>query len=442
MHLSAKTVNFISVSVLIFVLLLAEFWLRVNGSRPGFIYQGVEEVDSLVVLPTYFTDTGGIQKISDYGIGHINNYVAGIKKLSVENIQRDKLENDLSSLAFDFYCLQKNYTGEQCEQLRDSLGISSEEKERKSNIASYNRSEFKNRVSAVLKNTTVTSFDSILLAYIKAPVNNSGFKSIKFNTRINGKKRILLLGDSHTWGRNGNPCFNSFADILLSRGYLVYNTGIVSTDPVQYLTVLKRYVDSIQPHLVILNFFVNDKMAFHHSPSETYHHTNAGLLSAYPHNVYLNAQQAYNCELEDSKVPLTSTFNRFCSTTALGTRLWCFVQKQGWVSSENSITMSGCKEGAPDAPFPVSLTYIQQAREVCHTRGVNFVVSTVPNIYTYSDRYPSVSFERLFDSIPFYQIKSLTPDDYSTQNFDDHLNNSGHLKYANFIQELIGKSDF
>lgn len=437
MSVSIKTVNFFFIIVFVIALLGTEVWLRINGTRPGFIYSGVEEVDSLEVMPCYFTDLNGIQKISPYGVQHINDYVSGKKKITVEQVKADKLENDLSSVAFDFYCLQHRLSGGQCELLRDTLGISSNEDERSTKITAYDQSEFRKRIIAAQVAKQPTAFDSLLLQYLFSPINSSGFRSISFSARIKNKRKILLLGNSFTWGKDGIPCFNSFAEILLSRGYLVYNTGIVSTDPVHYVSVMKAYMDSIQPDIVIVNFSVNDKMHYKHAATEIYHHTNAGLLSAYPNNTYINAREAYELELELSKIPSTNLFNKFCSTTAITTRFWCFALQKNWVTYYSYKAEAYKKRGIPNEEFPVGGLYVDQVRELCRIKNIPCIVSAIPDIYHYYERYPELTYKEVFRATPFFEIQTLSREDYSTYPGDDHLNNSGHKKYADFLQQLI-----
>lgn len=437
MQVSVRSVNLLFIVGFFLALILIEVWLRMNGTRPGFIYQGVNEVDSLTLSPCYYTDANGIQKLTPYAISLVHSYVQHKRELSPSKIEIDKIDNDIATLAYDFYCLEQKLTVKDIDSLLTIFGIERDNEERNEFKLAYNQSEFRTKLVSIQQTHANSAFDSVLLEYIASPVNSSGFHSIEFCKRVSGKKRVLLLGDSHTWGRNGTPYFNSFADILLSRGYLVYNTGIVCADPVQYAAILNTYVDSVQPDIVVLNFFINDKIPCEHLPTETYHHTNAGLISAYPNNSYMDAKHAYEFELEASKIPRTTLLNRIFSTTAITTRIWCTMHARGILSSENPLTKKYELLKTPDKVHPASHKYLAQVFSLCKQRNISCITSAIPNIYTYSDRYPQVGFEQVFDTIPFFEITTLTSDDYSTDPSDDHLNNSGHKKYADFLQHLI-----
>jgi hypothetical protein len=80
-----------------------------------------------------------------------------------------------------------------------------------------------------------------------------------------GTLRVLVLGDSLTWGaglseneRYSNLLERHLRDDFPGRAMEVLNFGISGGPTVQERDILKRYIDSVQPDLVIVGFCLND----------------------------------------------------------------------------------------------------------------------------------------------------------------------------------------
>jgi len=79
---------------------------------------------------------------------------------------------------------------------------------------------------------------------------------------LNKKKRILVLGDSFTWGATA-PVGHAWVEVLergLSRDndFIVWNTAIPAIGTRQELKTLEKYSAIMKPHIVLLGFYVND----------------------------------------------------------------------------------------------------------------------------------------------------------------------------------------
>lgn len=74
-----------------------------------------------------------------------------------------------------------------------------------------------------------------------------------------GRKRILLLGDSFTWGMSAEPGA-SYAETLSAAhaDAIIWNTGIPGTGTNQALLAFDVYAPVLQPQLTILGFVDND----------------------------------------------------------------------------------------------------------------------------------------------------------------------------------------
>ena len=419
------------------LILVIEIFLRVIGLQPGVTENYITIVDSLVVNPEYIADEAGIEKLSqsarDTAIKYVNLPKGTLDFLKLE--ASDK-ESTLKELITHFHFLENNYTKGDLEKAGRRMGVNSGEiKELQQSIKN---SEFYSYVQRLKLKLERTDYEEAVLNYVKSPINSEGFRSIEFKEYEADGLKVLLLGNSLTWGRTANPIFNSFGDILLSRGYITFNTGIVCIDPAQYEAVAKKYIPIIKPDIVIVNYFGNDNM---YSFRETkpyqpfYYFTNAGVIMANPVGYYMSAEEVYKSSSSMALIPENSTFNRLCSKTVLSTRIWKVLQKIGVVGYEQYIPTVQYNEEIPeDFDQPISEAYIDSIAVICERDSIKMLLAVVPDpIYK---RYEMDSMHNVFKHTAYHVPSSLTEDDYVGSG-DDHFNNSGNLKYANFLQQKI-----
>lgn len=97
--------------------------------------------------------------------------------------------------------------------------------------------------------------------YMERLLNGDGFRSLHQFTNAaidsihaQGKKAIMLIGDSYTYGLNADSG-RSFAAMLENTGkYGVLNAGIPGTDIPQYKAVINEYIftKGLKPDKVIV----------------------------------------------------------------------------------------------------------------------------------------------------------------------------------------------
>jgi GDSL-like Lipase/Acylhydrolase family len=99
---------------------------------------------------------------------------------------------------------------------------------------------------------------------VRVSTNELGFRDRNLEGKQNGELRIMLLGDSVTFGW-GVPVEATFARRLeghlasrLGRPVTTVNTGVGSYNTVQEHAVLKTYAQSVDPDLVVLVYVEND----------------------------------------------------------------------------------------------------------------------------------------------------------------------------------------
>lgn len=384
-------------------------------------YDGFTEVDSLIIYKNYITDEHRIYRYNPEMITAIK--AAYAEDTSVKNI------NDLHPVdnLVDIYKAYKSLTNTKTEIDKEFY--------------------FSRRIHTIVHSETISQFDSLLLFYTQNPFNVNGFRSLPF-TKINGRKSILLIGDSFVHGLYANPIYNCFGDLLLSKGYVVHTAGINGTDPAQYLAIAKTYIPTLKPDLVIVVYYEgNDLMHYYRdldSGKDHEHITNAGFLSAYPLGEYMDAQEAYEFILSTTKIPPTNWFNKLCSKSIIATRLWAVLYKLNWVSHPVMEQYYAFHHNASAQAPDITNFYLSSIDSVANENNVPLVFAVIPDIYSSLNSKncclpDTVSLQNVFKELPFYYSEQLQKSDFPTNN-DFHFTNSGHRKYADFLEEIILKT--
>lgn len=288
--------------------------------------------------------------------------------------------------------------------------------------------------------------------YLLNPFNSEGFRSIKLSHMPQGRPRIMLVGDSFVWGMSAEPLHNSYSDILLARGFTVYNMGIIGTDPAQYEAIVRKYVPLLNPDMVIVNFFLgNDLMSFERKvkagmPPE--HLTNSGFLDSHPLGKYLPPSEAYDFYFAYNRIPEieTSWFNKLCSRTNLLTKIWLILYEVGLVEHEIR-TAENQLHGIPDSTKAlVTARYLAGISEVCRANDVLLINTVIPEKpfpwlrnrpFRISDKEHDL-LEIIYRGTEYHHPENLCANDY--EDGGNHFNNKGSLKYADFLEIIIQNS--
>lgn len=389
-------------------LIAGEFILRAVGYIPGqFRYnQWVKHVEQLQCVDGFLADSLGIFKVDTIVTGRL------VKEVS----ETEKSFFGLQQLLYDWKCVS-----EVAMVHRDHYKLTTNRSE----------GELSDRYYAIIADQQVSHSDSVLVEYLKNPINSDGFYSIPFDDYRGERKKILLLGDSFTWGHSASDKTNSFSNTLLSRGYLVYNTGISGADVAQYRAVLETYLPKLRPDVVVLNFYMgNDVSFFERQPRAgipIHFNTNAGNLLSFQGGHYFNdAQAAYDNIMRNMHIPQTSTINTWVAKTVVSTFLWSACVKVGMVDH----TYFYAK---PRPAEPSCNAAIADMAGLCERSGVRFILSVIPDLkdgkLIGADEIP-----QLFTGMD-HHAPDLTTDLFDPQN--RHFNTSGHLAYANYLDSLI-----
>lgn len=398
---------------------ISEYFLQKQGFKPGYRLYSIyfRPVDSLFSIEGFYADSNGIFCVSQ----EARAFIASELKTKNSPLELTPYKENQSP---EIYSLSEDFI-----ELRDS---------------SY-RSEFKSFIERIdmEDDTAEREFFAAVKQYVMCPINSNGFKSIEFKKYNSKRKSILLLGDSFTWGHSTSNKTNSFADLLLARGYIVYNAGISGADPAQYLQLSKILIPLLGPDFVVVNFFMgNDIQYFNREPEPympVFFSTNAGNLISCPEGIYHRSPEvAYDYTLSVYTIPVeNSIFNRFCSTTAFGTLVWRALAKIGLADVTVPRFMDytrQIRQVATDKPYAdVQLKHI---REITQRHSGKFLLIAIPELKGRRFVFPD-DIEGLFEGIQYF-TPSVKIEDFST--YDGHFNDLGSAMYAEFIDSLLRKN--
>lgn len=400
----------------IVVLIIAEVALRIAGMKPGFRIssQYFTEVDSLYLLKGFIADSNGILCVDSETREYIRSEIA-TKNSKGELLPLDRLQStEVYTLPEDYIALRYPEYKSQFKKFLSSLGS---------------------------EDSSELDFTTAVQEYVKCPINANGFKSIAFKKYASKRKSILLLGDSFTWGHSSSNKTNGFGDLLLTMGYIVYNTGITSTDPAQYLQLAKILIPQLQPDYVVVNFYMgNDIFFFERKPKPfipVFYCTNAGNLISCPEGIYFySPQEAYAHTLDVFKIPIgESRLNNFCAKTVIGTLFWRMLAKLNltdvmlpkyadYYTRVRKLT----------TPTPYSDKQIKEIKAITERQGGKFFITVIPSLAGNDFLYPNEK-QPLLTGIS-YHVPPITLEHYEHK-LDGHYNDLGHRMHAEFIDSLI-----
>lgn len=435
-----------TLTVILLILLTVESALRLIGTQPGYSGNAIHFnlVDSLLVDDDYIADEYGVNRVRPDLKDTIESEISKIRK-DLSYIFNIRAEFTLQELVSEYSLLQ--YREKEIDSFvtayfnREDKIYSGLDTQILELLTRY-KTPFYEFISHIEEQhpDSVEAGQRAYVNYAYSPLNREGFRSIEFEKYPTGKLKILLLGDSFTWGLSAQPLVNSFADRLAMKDFIVFNTGIVGSDPAQYLAVAEQYIPKLQPDVVCVNYFPsNDDMHFYREVKPyqlNYYPTSAGWLWSCPKGEYLpDAKTAYQYYQEHSKIPERNFFNRLCAKTVLSTKLWHLLVRNFIIQGYSDEVAAYNKRNRNFyIRESVSETYLKKIKAICDTHNAKFLLAIIPD---YKKLDADWNKELNIKELPFFVPENLTVEDYNEEP-DGHFNNSGHEKYANFLEKLIG----
>ena len=304
-----------------------------------------------------------------------------------------------------------------------------------------------NYYSFLKTKSILSNIEEACLDFINCPINKDGFRSIEFEKFNNDKPSIMLLGDSFTWGHSTRNKTSSFSDILLARGYTVYNMGITATDVAQYLAIAKKYIPRLQPDYVVVNFYLGNDISYYKRPIVPYRKlfyvTNAGFLLAFYDGYYFESlKDTYSNAFDNYIIQNDSdAFNFLCSKLVLTTFIWRFYEKistKYHISPYLTFAVKSESENIQKLrkyEVPYSNLELAEIKNIADNYGAQFVLSSIPILFEYN-RKTKVDFPDIFGGLDYVEL-DVKKEWYNLK--DGHFNDLGHKIYADFLEENILK---
>lgn len=289
----------------------------------------------------------------------------------------------------------------------------------------------------IFKKKLLSEYDSLnhsalrkeIKYYLDHPINNEGFRSIAFDFVNTDKRKLLLLGDSFTYGFSAMPFYHSFADILLSNGNWVYNSGIHGTNVINYAANAIKYVPLLKPNFVLTFYFsTNDAINFdwdkgktNHLPGFIYYN---GIIPSSINNQYYSEFVTWKNAAKDCVTKKTG--KHFYSHLFL---YHLFFNKFNDINS--------CFPPFGKDNTELTNHFLQKIDSVCIENNTKHLVIVIPSQNTDIKKYESETRNTIFRDIDVFYPNIFQPEDYRLNTSDPHFNNKGHQKLEGYIEEVL-----
>jgi len=266
-------------------------------------------------------------------------------------------------------------------------------------------------------------------------INSDGFRGNEFKPVETPRPSLFLVGDSFVWGNSAAPIQNSFADLLQNEGYYVYNGGIGGTDPLQYLKVIKKYTPVLKPKVTAVCIYMgNDTRPFPHptQPNKNlYYISNFGYFLGYD-----NRDGHYFNSAEES---FAFFKKRYCGCSE---NIGDYFMNDTVLGKLVSGLMIKARRRKPDPERKWLRNALLEMQQVCEKSGSEFMVLLIPKVKGNMD--PTISIKKrlhFFKDLPYFYPSNLKITDYCSPP-DDHFNNPGHRKFADFIIRILKEKGY
>ncbi len=293
-------------------------------------------------------------------------------------------------------------------------------------------------------------------------VNNEGYRNpfdfdwelLDSIRKIDNKKLIMVVGDSYTEGCCAFPFSKTFVNLLRKNEELIMlNFGIGNTDLDLHKLLIDKYAKIVKPDLVLLVFYTGNDVVFHEKTvtpyvPNTYPIKGFRWLSSnpppafspnYPSFYFKTPKEAYNFYVKH--YTLKGDRDNFIEL-ALGKSVVC------------SKLYLGGKEKLSQFKFKLSHMVkwdekketnklLQAIKGICKAEKIPFVATLIPSPKeAVKNNVLADKYKEHFKEITAYfpETTAFDESDYDGLHSSNHFNNSGHEKYADFLEGVIHKT--
>ena len=267
-------------------------------------------------------------------------------------------------------------------------------------------------------------------------INSDGFRGNEFKYIETPTPRVLLLGDSFTWGAKALPINNCFADLLQEAGYYIYNSGIPAVDPLQYARIAEKYIPLLKPDVAAVCLYLgNDIKAYPHpsEPNRTIRYTtNMGMLIGYDDNgrFFNNANEAFQYLKKRKCGHCSNLWDYFIYKTVLGKAV------------HNILNLRKSDYRKRYKPKLWVTGALKRIQIVCNETGTRFLLFIIPVAKRNERKWNSLEGNKhVLKDFEYFLPDNLESADYCKAP-NDHFNNRGHRKFADFMIKVLTEKGY
>jgi lysophospholipase L1-like esterase len=410
-----------NIIILLVLLIIVEIILSFNGYRPGITSNqlNITKLKDIQFESGYIVDSLGIQKSSKEASFFVKKHIASDEvdyTLEIDALHPKRASGTL-------YGIGRNF-------LEISKGIV--------------ENDFSIFINNIKTKDSKDEIEQVYLDYTKSPINSDGFRSIPFKDYNSERKKVLLLGDSFTWGHQVKNITSSFPENLMAKGHIIFNTGISGTDLPQYAAIAEQYIEILQPDIVIINICaINDFVKYDRKISQDvpiYYLTNIGPVFSCPQGVCFYEKDSIIQNLKNQYFIPTenSTADKLLAKTRITTQIWEILVQKDMFGFEYSQDVGKFWKAAENieknGSYSVNRKYLEKTDSICQKYNAKLITSIIPDAsqIKISDEELNIKMDGYQ---PYHQIMNLESSDYKKG--DNHFNEKGHKKYAEYLDSLI-----
>lgn len=272
----------------------------------------------------------------------------------------------------------------------------------------------------------VTNAAGLWVANSNRPtINADGFRSPPLDEPARGRKSIVFIGDSFTWGLSANPLSEAFPDVVRRAGYKVCNLGISGLATVQYRAEAETFVPRIKPDAVCLMFYVGND--FDLEPP---------IVPGFPRNYETSIVELRALELDGTPINFTDAATEFARWYGRGLRP--AVRRAAHATATYTLVQV-ITGNSPSGEGQMSLVLdnLRAVKRVAEENGAQFLLFLVPTRAAYAaGRTDTAVAAELLKELNPIAPRALSDSDYAALP-DAHFNNAGHAHYAEFILDTL-----
>ncbi|MEM9022779.1 MAG: SGNH/GDSL hydrolase family protein [Bacteroidota bacterium] len=288
-------------------------------------------------------------------------------------------------------------------------------------------------------------------------LNPQGFRSpysfgrTAIDSLARGKKKVLLIGDSYTEGCCTSSPDSTFGSLLDQREeYLVLNAGIGGTGLTQYQTVAEKYLPLLQPHLVVVPFYLGNDILYYHRPvvrevpafytfkGLPWLHAvgDIGFMDEEPLPYLPSPEKAYAHYLNNYTLfgSEAGWFQRSIRQSVLFSQLY-LRGRNGWHTLEWAY-----REYHSGLPEHATNQRLHAIQKVCSQHGIPMLVVPIP---APADAARQQALGPIYNAY-FTGINCVFPDirDFDVSDYDgpdksNHFNDRGHRHYFHALERVV-----